>query len=309
MKKVIVTGASGFIGKALVKKLLKKNVEVWAIVRNKKKLNDIEVTSKLKIIESELKEYKDLDKKISENNFDIFFHLAWDGVYGESFFDYEKQINNIKYGCDALEVARKLNCKKFIFTGTFVEYEVRQYIENNTCNLRIATIYGMSKLSTELFIKTLVNKYKDIEYNIIYPTQVYGEGDKSRMLSRILIENLILGNSPRLSTGNFFYDWIYIEDLIEGIIAVGEKGKNTKSYYIGNKKIYLFKDIVKKVRDIINPKITLKFGEYPDSALIDYDKIDLEELYRDTGFEVKSNFEDTIKKTAKWIKEDMKKNV
>lgn len=129
------------------------------------------------------------------------------------------------------------------------------------------------------------------------------------MLSRILIENLILGNSPKLSIGNFLYDWIYIEDLIEGIIAVGEKGKNTKSYYIGNRKIHLFKEIVTKVRDIVAPKVSLRFGEYPDSALIDYNKIDLEELYRDTGFEIKSNFEDTIKRTTEWIKEDMKKNV
>lgn len=85
MKKVIVTGASGFIGKALVKRLLKDNVEVWAIVRDRKKLDNIEITPKLKIIESELKEYKNLEGKINEKNFDIFIHLAWDGVYGESF--------------------------------------------------------------------------------------------------------------------------------------------------------------------------------------------------------------------------------
>lgn len=66
MKKVIVTGASGFIGKALVKRLLKDNVEVWAIVRDKKKLDNIEITPKLKIIESELKEYKNLEGKINE---------------------------------------------------------------------------------------------------------------------------------------------------------------------------------------------------------------------------------------------------
>ena len=78
MKKVIVTGASGFIGKALVKRLLKDNVEVWAIVRDKKKLDNIEITPKLKIIESELKEYKNLEGKINEKNFDIFIDVFHD---------------------------------------------------------------------------------------------------------------------------------------------------------------------------------------------------------------------------------------
>lgn len=310
MRKVIISGASGFLGKALTKNLLSKNIEVWAIVRNKNKIKNLEENINLKIIEAELEEYKFLDNIIKEKNFDGFFHFALEGGLSKnSFFDYNMQINNIRYSCEAFSLARRLNCKKFIFPGTAVQYEVRKYIEDGDTNLRIATLYGMSKIASEIFLKTLSNQYKDIELNIVYPAQIYGENDTSRTITRILIENLITGENTKLSTGNFLYDWVYIEDVIEAIIAVYEKGINGKGYYIGHRKVKKFKNIIEEVKEILNPNAILEFGAYPDSALIDYNKVDLDSLYKDTGFEIKSNFEDTIKRTAKWIKEDIKKDV
>ena len=305
MEKAIVTGASGFIGKNLVKYLLNKGFYVLAIVRNKDNMKDILSFSNLKIFEADLNEYKILDTKIKENSFNVFFHVAWAGVDKSSFYNYEQQIDNIKYTCDALILARKLKCKKFIFIGSFVEYEVRKYIEEDTKDLRIATTYGMSKLTREIFLKTLVNQYNDINLNIIYPAQVYGEGDKSKTLSRILIESFIRNKCPKLVEGNFLYDWIYIKDLIEGIIAVYYRGKNKKGYYIGHRKIKLFKDFIIEIKNIIAPDIILKFGEYPDNANIDYSKINLDDLYNDTGFEIKSNFKQTIKNTELWIRKNI----
>jgi len=306
MKRVIVSGASGFIGKALTKKLLENNFEVWGIVRNEEKVKDIIEDENFKIIIAKLNEYKNLDKKLSKYNFEAFFHFAWDGVYGDDFWDYNKQLDNVRYTCDSFELSRKLKCKKYIFAGSIVQQEVRYYIENNEINLRKSVIYGMAKLSSEMILRTLLNKYKDIELNVVYPSYVYGVGDNSKMLPKILIQNLILGNSPKLVSGNFLHDWIYIDDLIDGILQVYLKGKNNKSYYLGHRRLKTFKEIVTEVKDIINPKINLKFGEYQDNVTMDYSKIDIDDLYKDTGFEIKSNFEDTIKKTAKWIKYNIK---
>lgn len=301
MEKVIITGANGFIGKRLIKLLLSKNFEVWAIVRRKDYLDKYD---KLHIIEANFDDYRDLDSLLDVKGFEYFYHLAWDGVDSSKFHDYDKQLKNIKATCDAFESARALKCKKFIFCGTFVEYEVRKYIEEQSTVLRISTIYGMSKLTSEMFLKTLANKYSDIELNIILPAQVYGEGDKGKTLSRVLIESINVGESPNLCTGDFLYDWIYVGDLVEAMLVIGEKGKNLKSYYAGHRKIMLFRDIVINIRNILNPNVKLKFGAYKDNALIDYSKIDLDALYNDTGFEIKSNFIDTIKNTSIWINDN-----
>lgn len=303
MRKVLITGATGFIGEALLKKLLNKNFEVWVIVRDIKKLDRYKQCKNLKVLHSEMNNYCNLLNKINERNFDCFFHIAWDGVFGNSFGDYEKQIMNVKYTCDALCLAKNLKCRKFIFIGSFVEYEVKKYIASDSNNMRIATIYGMSKLASEIICKTLSGN--EIIYNGICPAQVFGEGDNSRMLSRVLLENLILGKSIDLSEGKFLYDWIYLDDLIDGIIAVYEKGRDGRTYYLGHRKLKTFKDIVVDIQEIVNKEVKLNFGTYPDNALIDYENVKLDALYQDTGFEVKSDFKDSILKTVEWIKKDL----
>ena len=63
-----------------------------------------------------------------------------------------------------------------------------------------------------------------------------------------------------------------------------------------------FRNIISKIRDIIASDIELGFGEYPDAPSVDYSLIDLDALYRDTGFECKADFKESILKTAEWIR-------
>lgn len=86
---------------------------------------------------------------------------------------------------------------------------------------------------------------------------------------------------------------------MDEFIAIGDKGANSRGYYIGHRKLKTFRQWMMQVRDVINPDIELIFGEYKDVQNIDYSMIDLEALYRDTGFECKSDFEESILKTAK----------
>ena len=75
-----------------------------------------------------------------------------------------------------------------------------------------------------------------------------------------------------------------------------------RSYYIGHRKLKTFREIVTAIRDVINPDAELRFGEYEDSLNMDYSYTDLDALYRDTGFECKADFEETIREQADYLK-------
>lgn len=77
MKKAILTGATGFVGKWLIKILLEADVDVTVIVRDKNKL-DMNFVDKIHIYECEYYNYDTLE--ISASKYDVFYHLAWDGV-------------------------------------------------------------------------------------------------------------------------------------------------------------------------------------------------------------------------------------
>lgn len=80
MKKAIVTGATGFIGKFLVRELVKQNVEVIAVVRRgTKNLNTINALP-VKIVECNIADYHMLPDMIADRDIDVVFHIAWQGV-------------------------------------------------------------------------------------------------------------------------------------------------------------------------------------------------------------------------------------
>ena len=300
MKKVIITGASGFIGKALTSKLIKEKIIVYAIVRNKNSMVDIEKNDFLYIIEADFTTYDKLSEMINDD-IDVFYHFAWDGTYGAKLTDYELQISNIKNSCDVLREAQKIGCKKFIMAGTINELEIKSYMNLESFEPRLACIYGISKLAFELIGKTIAFQ-NGIEFCTAVIGSVFGPGDNSRMIQNVLIKKFIDSEKPKLVEGNYLYDWIYIDDATEQLSAIGKKGKNFRNYYIGHNTLRTFKEIVLEVRDIVNPKMEIEFGEIKDTSFIDYSQIDINSVYEDTGILPVCDFKESILKTVDWVK-------
>jgi len=103
--------------------------------------------------------------------------------------------------------------------------------------------------------------------------------------------------------GNNLYDLVYIQDIAEALFAIGEKGHDQKEYYVGHRKLKTFREWMIEIRDVIAPDVALKFGEYQDLQQIDYSQIDLDALYRDTGWECRYELKDRIAAAAQWVKQ------
>ncbi len=302
MDKAIITGATGFIGKALTTRLLQEDKTVYAAVNDAYRLDDLRHYSNLIIIDASLQDYPTLPEFIKGDDIDVFYHFAWSGVAGDAFKDYTMQLDNAKYACDALMAAIQLKCKKFIFAGTNNEYEIRKYLkEDYNIQPRYTCIYAASKLAAEMILKTIAYQ-NGIDYNAGLIAMGYGKGKMQDVLPNVIIRSFIQGKSPKLVEGNNKYDMIHIDDIVEAFLAIAEKGVNQKSYYVGHRNLKTFREIVTEVRDAVNPEIDLVFGEYKDSLDMDYSIVDMDALYNDTGFECKADFKSSIRQTADWLR-------
>ena len=122
MKKVLVTGATGFIGYHLVKTLVSQGIEVYAICSaNSSHKTRLAELKEVKIIPCDLKDIGMIPNLISERDFDVIYHLAWNGASGDLRTDYNVQLDNIRWTTQLAEVARDLRCKKIVVTGTVCE--------------------------------------------------------------------------------------------------------------------------------------------------------------------------------------------
>ncbi|MCM1161408.1 MAG: NAD(P)-dependent oxidoreductase [Roseburia sp.] len=302
MKDAVITGANGFIGSAILKMLVKNNIKVYAVVRNRESLKEFWGNSLVDIIESDFAHYeKELPERIPKD-VDVFYHIAWEGAYGPILGDYTQQIKNIQYTCDAITMAHKLQCKKFIMAGTINELELLQFFHAEKDVPRKACIYGISKLSCDLMCKTLANEY-GILYNTAIIGSCFGPGDRSKRIHNVFISNMLNGTRPKLISKDTLHDWIYIDDVAEMFMHIGDKSVNMKNYYLGHNYLRKLEDILYEVRDILNPKVELVFGEIESSFLIDYSLVDLNSVYEDTDYVCKTDFKEAVLKTADWIKE------
>ena len=302
MKKAIVTGAVGFIGGALTKKLLEMKVIVYGVDIQVEKMNRFSMYDNFIPVCADFSKYPVLAEFIKDTEIDVFFHFAWAGGFTSALKNYTLQLENARHAADAFMAACQIGCKKFIQAGTYNEFELQPVLKGENKEPRYTCIYSTAKTAADVICRTLAYNM-GIEYCTGLIPMPYGEGNYSKQLTYVVIRSLLNQISPKLVEGNETYDFVYIDDIAEAFIAIALSGKDQKGYYIGHRKLQTFKEWIIQIRDVIAPGVELKFGEYQDSHTIDYSEIDLDALYQDTGFECKADFEESIRKTADWIRQ------
>ncbi len=301
MKNAIVTGGNGFIGKAICRKLLNEGIKVYVIVRNPETMKEFISNSNLVVVQGSLEDILILEKVLQGQNFDVFYHFAWVGTSGESLRSVPVQVSNIVYTCNTLELAIRLGCKKYIFAGTINELELLPFFNADAFKPRAASIYGIVKLACDFICKTLAVD-KSICYNTAIIGSCFGPGDRSWRIHNTFISSMLEQKAPKLISGDIWHDWIYIDDVVGMLHAIGEKSINRRNYYIGHRNLKKFKDILCEVRDYLCPGLELQFGELKDSFWIDYSLVDLNAVYEDTGYECQTDFKTAILETAEWVR-------
>lgn len=301
--RVIITGATGFIGYALVQKFLSLNYEVCAIVRtNNSKMQALNNNTNLKIINCKLENISDLETKILHTGFDAFYHLAWQGVADEEAKDIDIQIKNVKCACEAVNVAAKIKCKKFIFAASIMEYEIIKLMETEL-KADFRNIYRTAKLTAHYMTRIIANKL-DIEYNAAIISNVYGIGEISNRFINSTIRKMLKGEKVKFSEAKQLYDFIYIDDAVDMLILMAQKGKPNKNYYIGNMKPKVLREYIYELRDCVNETLELGIGESKEyvGVSLEYNEFDITSSFDDLGFKPRYSFKKGIKLTIEWIK-------
>ena len=295
MKRAIVTGPTGVVGMALVRKLIENNIEVFAVVRdNSKRINTLPKHPLVNIVKCDISNYENL-KQLIKTKCDIFFHLAWTG--GENplnRFDVYLQTENIRYSLEAVQAAVDLDCSVFIGAGSQAEYGINSGIMKPDTYPKPVSGYGMAKLCAGQMTRYMckINGIRHIWPRIL---SVYGVGDDKPTLISTAIKSMLNGERLSMTKGEQLWDYLYSDDLADAFLAMADKGKDGAIYVLGSGKVRQLRDYVSIIRDYINPSIEIGFGENP--YLIDqvmHLEADITTLTQDTQWTPKVDFETGI---------------
>lgn len=306
MRKVIVTGANGFIGSNLLKILVDNGVKVYAIIKDEKEsIENIRNLKNIEIKYCELSKICELPSIIEDRDIDACIHLAWAGSFGDARADYELQLQNVKYTLDVVNVLKEMNIKRFVGAGTLAEKDVLNYHPTDGATPNAVSIYGIGKISAHFMSKAECSKL-GIEHIWCYLSNTYGIGNTTNNFVNMASKKMLKGERAAFTAGEQTYDFVYITDTVRAIYSVADKGKKNTAYYLGSTKQRKLKEYIKIIRDTINPNIELYLGEIPfNGNPLSEDAYDTTKLVNDTGYTPDIPFEEGIKLTIDWLKEQI----
>ncbi|MCD7824759.1 MAG: NAD(P)-dependent oxidoreductase [Clostridiaceae bacterium] len=294
MKKVIVTGANGFIGSSLIKSLVGQNVQVVAIDISFKvsRLPESDLIAK---VEMSLDNEALMLANIPIDRYDAFYHFAWRGVNGADKADPVIQLENAQMAVRCADVAQKVGCAKFLCAGTVAEQATNSlsHLDKTSGGM----MYGVAKHCTHLMLETYC---KNIGMPFVWMqfSNIYGPSNKTGNLVSYTLGQLTTGEEATFGPAQQPYDFIFVDDLLEAIYRIGENENKQNKYYIGSGEPRQLKDYLLEIGRIYGREDLIKIGVRPDDGIVyTMDMFDNSNLIRDIGEYSSKSFDEGIRYT------------
>lgn len=302
MKKVIVTGANGFVGSALVKELVKNDVEVLAMDMPGCNGN-LPVCDKVKFLPLALDNISTLKDLINDRDFDCFYHFAWAGSAGAARADTKLQLQNAQWTIDCLRAAKEVGCKKFVAAGSIMEHETMAAAFASGNKPGLGYIYGSGKLVAHTMAMSVA---ADIGIDLVWAeiTNAYGVGELSPRMVNTTIRKVIKGEEPQFTAGTQNYDFVYIDDVAKAFYLIGKNGKPFNEYLIGSSNAKPLKEFLLEMKAAIAPDLNFVFGDIQFTGInLPLEKYDCSKTEKDTGFKAQISFGEGCRRTMEWLKQ------
>jgi nucleoside-diphosphate-sugar epimerase len=323
--KVLVTGGTGFTGKALVKRLLDAGHEVVALDYKEGLATDDLRNWGAEVVIGSVADKALVDR--CTQGVDVVQHLA--AAFREldvpnSYYD-EINIGGTR---NALEAAEKHGVKKFIYCSTCgVHGNVDNPPANEDAPINAADYYQQTKYAAEPVVQEFAAR--GMKTVIIRPSAIYGPGDPERFF--MIFRRVNNGKFPMFGSGKTFYHPLYIDNLVDAHMLAMEPGKGDgETYLIADEEYVTIEDLVQRVAKALGVKV--KIPHFPLLPLIIAGHVfekackpfniappifprrvdwyrqnrafDISKAKQQLGYDPKVGLDEGLKKTADWYKDN-----
>ena len=295
MKKAVVTGATGSVGHALIEKLVAECVDVTVLYhRGSQRIDSLPKNERIKKVCCSLDEMKDFVP--NESDLDVFYHLAWVGTTGAARNDTGLQLKNIEYTLDAVDLAKRMGCRKFIGAGSQAEYGLCDKPLTPKTPTFPFTGYGMAKLAAGQ-LSRLKCRQLGIDHSWIRILSVYGKYDSENSVIKTAIKKFTDNENAEFSKGEQLWDFLNAKDAANAFYLVGNDTQHNESVYcLGSGNSAPLREYIETIHRLCKSSSKTDFGAIPYSEnQVMFLQADISDLTRDTGFKPEISFEAGIK--------------
>ncbi len=325
MKKILVTGASGFVGSFLVEECLRRNLSVYAGIRrtsSREFLSD----QRINTIELDFSDVDGLRQILQRGKFDYIIHNA--GVTGAPRIEDYWRVN-FEYVKNLVDAVRDIPLKKFTFISSLAaygpanQYDLSDYLKDGDTPNPINT-YGATKLASEKYISAL----PDFPWIFIRPTGIIGPRDKEFLtFFKVLDWHL----EPYIGFRRQHLSFVYVKDLVRVVLDATLSSEGQKGYFVSDGKHYAQHDLGRTAKKVLKTwtlsihiplsivrlvawiaeKTVGRNGRFPTLNMEKVKilesrnwKCDIEPLKEDFNFNPQYTLEEGLRETIAWYRDN-----
>jgi nucleoside-diphosphate-sugar epimerase len=257
--RLLITGAGGFVGAAVVRAALVAGHEPIALVRTAAapRLTGLPIARH----PVDLSDTDRVAALLAELRPDVLIHCAWEGVGGPLRAG-DVQYENIRTTCALVDAAIAAGVRKVIGIGSQAEYGRfdRRITEDDVPNPTM--IYGAAKLAASHLARQRCWE-ADVGFAWMRLFSVYGPGDNPNWLIPSVTARIVAGQAPKTTAGTQKWDYLHVEDVASAILATALRDAATGVLNLSSGSPVAVRTIIECIRDLANPGLALRFGEIP----------------------------------------------
>lgn len=304
-KKYLVTGASGFVGACIVRRLINNNEDVHVIARKNSENSRLkDISHKISIHYIDLNNEIEVKKLLKENSFNVIFHLATYGGY-----NYQKDIDNIintnlNMTWNLFKCCKDSGIEMFINTSSSSEYGEKDEPMNEDMKVDPNNMYGATKAAATILCSTYskINKIPLVTYRLLSP---YGNFDADSRLIPTVIKACLKNENICLGSKTSKRDFIYIDDVVDAYINWENiPDKYGEVYNVGSGIEYSVEEIVNKILYLTKSSSKLSWGnnlgrQYEPKTWVS----DIDKIKNHTNWSPKIDIDLGLLRTIRWYRD------
>lgn len=299
-EKILITGASGFIGSHLCHRLLEDQGEVHAVYRTQPPPEK----SQAKWWRADLSDAAAVRTLFRNIRPDVIFHLA-SHVKGAPNLEHVLPTfcSNLQSTINLLTLAAEIGCRRMVLTGSLAEPEP----ENG--ELFPSAPYAAAKWASSGYARMFHALYK-LPVVIARVFMVYGpaQQDLTKLIPYVTL-SLLRGEIPKITSGERLVDWIYVSDVVDGFIALGQApGVDGATIDLGSGMLVSIREIVQQLAAVVDRGAKVEFGALPDRPLEPTRLSDPAETFARIGWKPRVSLREGLERTVDWYRAQLERS-
>jgi UDP-glucose 4-epimerase len=300
--RVLVTGARGFIATGLCRRLIEAGATVYGVSRAPNSVDH----PRMLWWRADLTELAETERTLTGIGPDFVFHLAGHVTGSQQLSEVKPSLAaNLVSTVHLLTAAAEARTSRIILAGSMQEPQ-----ESTGTTAVPSSPYAASKWACTAYARMFHALYQ-LPVVVARPMLVYGPGqwDQSKLLPYLIV-SLLTGVAPKLTSGHQELDWVYIDDVVDGLMTVARSPAiEGGSIDLGSGVLTSIRRIAEEVSTIIGCRVVPVFGALPDRPLESPRVARVEETRQLTGWTATTCLQEGLSRTVDWYRKEIARPV